>query len=627
MKTLCSALLYSLFATSIFSAQLSEKWVEIWKKDAEQDYTLAQVYLGIAHFNGIGVAKNRKEAEKWLHQAAQKGNFESILLLDALNNERSQIVHNDKQPVDSWSLLLGGKFTMGEFFENDIQKSPFKGMSGDSSKKSIGILKLVDKSYKDKSKPHDVILSPFYISQKETTLSEWTTVRNWGISNGYIDLPAGISLKNINNPYEEPGIYPVRNISWYDAVKWCNAASERAGLEPVYYTSGITSGNVYKTGKINPLIDCTKNGYRLPSEAEWELAARGGIKDKRYPWGNYISHKEANYYANIGYFRFDRGPSGPHPDYTYSYPPISPVGAFRPNGFGIYDISGNVAEWCNDWFGIDYYSTSQVIDPLGPENGSARVVRGGSCQDNAWLQKVSTRRAIHPFSLNNVFPRHMIIFNRPVVGFRLASTFPFISYVKEVDLRNYETLQKLAENGDVDAMHMLGLSLSNGVGISRNEETGAKWYRKAAELGHVQAQTCLAWNLEKGIGVTQNGEDAIKWYLKAAEQGDARAQFNLGMSYANGNNVQKDEIQSMKWYLKSAEQGILKGQVNVSVLYGMGKGVPKNNKLAYMWADIAAANGAGRAKGIKALLRKDMTRAQIAEAQKLSREWMAKRQD
>ena len=199
------------------------------------------------------------------------------------------------------------------------------------------------------------------------------------------------------------------------------------------------------------------------------------------------------------------------------------------------------------------------------------------------------------------------------------------SYVSQDEEKsNYETLLTLAQNGDVDAMHMLGLSLSNGLGISRNNEAATKWYRKAAELGHMQAQTCLAWNLEKGIGVTQSGEDAIKWYLKAAEQGDAKAQFNLGMSYANGNNVQKNEIQSMKWYLKSAEQGILKGQVNVSVLYGMGKGVPKNNKLAYMWANIAAANGAKRAKGIKTLLSKDMTKEQIAEAQKLSREWMAK---
>src|SRR5215212_2223216 len=88
--------------------------------------------------------------------------------------------------------------------------------------------------------------------------------------------------------------HPVNNVSWYDAVKWCNARSEKDGLTPCYYSNvGLTV--VYKTGRTEPYVRWTANGYRLPTEAEWEKAARGGLVGKRYPFGDSIDGSQANY--------------------------------------------------------------------------------------------------------------------------------------------------------------------------------------------------------------------------------------------------------------------------------------------------------------------------------------------
>jgi formylglycine-generating enzyme len=158
-------------------------------------------------------------------------------------------------------------------------------------------------------------------------------------------------------------------------VKWSNARSEKEGLTPVYRNA---DGTVFKTGTSVPTANWSANGYRLPTEAEWEKAARGGLSGKRFPWGDTISHSQANYYSLSGY-SYDVSPTrGYHPTYNDGTTPrTSPVGSFEPNGYGLYDMAGNVYEWCWDWHSRGYYSSSPGSDPRGPTSGSHRVIRGG----------------------------------------------------------------------------------------------------------------------------------------------------------------------------------------------------------------------------------------------------------
>ena len=139
-----------------------------------------------------------------------------------------------------------------------------------------------------------------------------------------------------------------------------------------------------------------------------------------------------------------------------------------------------------------------------------------------------------------------------------------------------------------------------------------------AEQGDVDAQYNLALMYRKGEGVPENDAEAVKWYRKAADQGYAKAQYNLGFMYANGDGVPENDAEAVKWYRKAAEQGHANAQSNLGFMYANGDGVPENFVHAYVWWSMAKTQGDEDAKGNLEILKPQMTKQQIAEAQALA---------
>ena len=299
----------------------------------------ASYAVGAANFTGAlgtGIAPGSSRKITW--------NAGVDLPARLFSNVRVSVTASDDTAPSGMVHIPSGSFTMGDNLDGSSYALPL----------------------------HSVYVSAFYMDKYEVTKAFWEEVYLWAITRGY--------------SFDNPGLgkaanHPVHTVSWHDAVKWCNARSEKEGRIPAYYTSAAQT-TAYRSGQVNVQNDWVKwnVGYRLPTETEWEKAARGAASGRRFPWmdADTITHNRANYYSSTNH-AYDTSPTRDyHPPFNDGiFPYTSPVGYFAPNGYGLYDMAGNVWEWSWDWWNSTYYSSSPGTDPRGPTTGFFRGCRGG----------------------------------------------------------------------------------------------------------------------------------------------------------------------------------------------------------------------------------------------------------
>ncbi|HEY3855378.1 MAG TPA: formylglycine-generating enzyme family protein [Verrucomicrobiae bacterium] len=210
--------------------------------------------------------------------------------------------------------------------------------------------------------PHEVTVSPFYMDKN------------------LVDQDHFQKVVGSNPSRWKAGKNPVEQVRWSDAVKYCNQRSQLENLQPCYDL---------KTWK----CDFSANGYRLPTEAEWECACRAGTSTA-YFFGDTP--------AKLGDYAWIDANSGGHPH---------PVGQKLPNPWGLYDMCGNVWEWCNDFYKVDYYKSSPAQDPKGPDASQTKVVRGG-----AWRFSAENCRSGYRYNENPGYAD--VCFGYDIYGFR-----------------------------------------------------------------------------------------------------------------------------------------------------------------------------------------------------------------
>lgn len=222
----------------------------------------------------------------------------------------------------------------------------------------------------DEQKEHSVTLNTFEISKFEVTVWEWKQF----IKANKMKMPIKPSWGWQDN-------YPINGITWNEAIAYCNWLSTKEKLQPCYSKKGP-----------NFVCNFKANGYRLPTEAEWEFAAKGGTNSKGFRYSGSDKLEDVAWYkANSN--------GQPHT-----------VGTKLPNELGIYDMSGNVWEWCWDWYNKDFYKLEKGDNPKGPEMGERRTVRGGSWDSKSNYVRPANRISTIPSKTHEFY------------GFRIART-------------------------------------------------------------------------------------------------------------------------------------------------------------------------------------------------------------
>ena len=224
--------------------------------------------------------------------------------------------------------------------------------------------------------PHEVTVDSFWMSPLEITYGEYCEF----CRETKHDYPE--REQNITNDY------PVTNVSWYDAVEYCNWRSEKEGLTPCYTirkdildSSAVNGSDPYRWLIV---FNREADGYRLPTEAEWEYAARGGLKNDNTKYAGSDFLDEVGWYTGTAKDTFRKG------------------GLKKPNGLLLFDMSGNLWEWCWDWFEYNYYSGDNNHDnPLGAGNGAAKIIRGGCFSNSSEDCLVYSRYKVEAYYKSN----------------------------------------------------------------------------------------------------------------------------------------------------------------------------------------------------------------------------------